>query len=161
MKIEDLINGVCLNKKIYIYLILILLTGIFMMIFSKTEKNISLETSTDITSNNGIYENSSYTYLEQKLSDVLSKIDGVGKVDVFINYGNNKEINNKNNDTKSVLGILKDDSTHKMDNNEVNIKGVFIVDEGGGDTEVVNTLRNVVSNVLGLALHRVNVLKMK
>ena len=156
MNITNLIDNMCIDKKIYLYLLIVLIIGIFLMLTSNNENNISKETNVNINSDND-YSINSYSEFEQKLCNTLSKISGVGEVEIFINY-NTEASDIENNKTKSVFGVT--DSVRKEREYD-NIEGIIIVAQGGDNAEVINLLRNTVSNVLGIALHKVDVLKMR
>ena len=156
MNITKLINDICLGKKIYLYLSALLIIGISLMVTSNNKNIIFKETYTNINNDNTHSANDSYSDFEQKLCNTLSKIDGVGEVEIFINY--NMETTDKNNKAKSVFGVNDISNDEPRYNN---IEGVVIVAQGGGNAEIINLLRNTVSNVLGIALHKVDVLKMR
>ena len=133
-----------------------LIAGIILLTFSsdKSEKTVSVETST-APINTAV--TSSLT-LEEKLRNILMKAEGVGDTEVFVNYCNsqyNSEI--KTNSSKSSITFEKED---KNADYVSEIEGVIIVAEGGGDVKVSSMLRNSVSEILGIPLHKVIVLKM-
>ncbi len=78
--------------------------------------------------------------ISSTLSDILSKIDKVGKVKVFLN--------------------LTYDNLGDTNKNTQKIEGVIIVAQGGGNPEIQSMIKNVISNTFGVPVHKINVLKM-
>ena len=129
-----------------------------------------------------IKETNAYN-LEQELEDILSRIDGAGKVKVLITYSESNQIvamynENRNTsvteETDSEGGIRTIESTDSNkeiildgSNNPVTekivmpkIEGAIIIAEGGGDAIIKSSIIQAVSAVTGLASHKVQVFKM-
>ena len=150
MNLNEFLNKLIINRKIYIILIIFAIVGIVLL---------SFEGETDVV-NNSIVKPSSFVDdnitkqdnpdLEQKLKKILAKVEGVGEVDVFINF---------KKDSVNKLSVFPReeslDSETKLD-----VEGVIVVAQGGGKSEIVSIIRNSVSETFGIPLHKVIVLKM-
>lgn len=126
--------------------------------------------------------------LERRLENILSKIEGAGNVDVLITYKASKEIvvaksikqedtstdetasggderNIKSNILESSYVIMENsdgsDTPLILKESEPEIEGVIIVAEGGGNIIVKNSLISAAEAALGVASHKIEVLKMK
>lgn len=144
----------------------------------ETEHKVLAENIGNSTTN----ETNAYN-LEQELEEVLSKIEGVGKVKVLITYSESSQIvamynENKNisvtEETDSEGGIRTIEATDANkeiildgDNNPITekivmpkIEGAIIIAEGGGDAILKSNIVQAVSAVTGLASHKVQVFKM-
>lgn len=174
------------DKKNYYNLLIILFTGILLLYFSKSfnadkiKENKRLENTNEIT----IADNSYEANLEKRLEQTLSKIEGVGQTDVLITLENGKEIVTKddgykensatteqatNGDKREILSNKEEKTTVKTSGDEPlilkeispKISGVLIVAEGGGNIEIKNNLINATKALLGVEIHKIEVLKMK
>lgn len=144
----------------------------------ETEHKVLAENIENSTTN----ETNAYN-LERELEEVLSKIEGVGKVKVLITYSESSQIvamynENKNisvtEETDSEGGIRTIEATDANkeiildgDNNPITekivmpkIEGAIIIAEGGGDAILKSNIVQAVSAVTGLASHKVQVFKM-
>lgn len=124
--------------------------------------------------------------LEQNLETILSSINGVGRVKVFINYSESSTIEAMYNETK------KESSTEETDNSggvrtiqqtdtqkdiiyseesgakepvtqkivNPTIEGAIITAEGAGDVNTKTNIINAVSAATGLQTHKIQVFKM-
>lgn len=128
-KIKSMIvkdNNASSKKKIenlVVFIIILIITLIIINYIwndnNKDEKNIkSNETSTykQLAQTSEIGSITTKTDLEQKLEDILSKIEGVGKVNVLITYSQSSEIIAMYNET------LKSSSTQEEDSEGRNEK---------------------------------------
>lgn len=123
---------------------------------------------------------------EKRLEDIISKINGVGRVDVLITVEsgveNIYETDNKNSD-ESVENQGQGSQTQRNTDNESShviidsktggqealltkqlepeIKGVIIVCDGGNSAEVKEDIIHSVSTALGLPTNRISVNKMQ
>lgn len=174
------------DKKNYYNLLIILFTGVLILYFSKSFNVPKISQKEQIESVNEIAISSdSYEYnLEKRLEQTLSKIDGVGQVDVLLTLENSKEIVTKdegykensttieeatNGDKREILSNKEEQTTVKISGDEPliikeispKISGVLIVAQGGGNIEVKNNLINATKALLGVEIHKIEVLKMK
>lgn len=136
----------------------------------------------DTVKESNIKETGAYN-LESELESILSKIDGVGKVQVLITYSESSQIvamynENKNisvtEETDSEGGIRTIETTDANkeilldgSNNPVTervimpkIEGAIIIAEGGGNEVLKTNIVKAVAAATGLATHKVQVFKM-
>ena len=126
--------------------------------------------------------------LEARLSDLLSVVQGAGKVEVMITLSYTTEIilaeNISSNETwmqeSDAAGGTRENRTKITENNKVmvqgsggaqqplivkeivpKVEGVIIVAQGGGDILIKEALMNAAKTVLGIEIHKVQVLRMK
>lgn len=126
--------------------------------------------------------------LENRLKEILSKVDGAGRVDVLITYkatsekivakqikqedtstdetatiGDERSI--KSNVMESAYVIIENSDGSQaplvLKEEEPEIEGVIIVAEGGDNVIVKNSLISAVEAALGVKSHKIEVLKMK
>ncbi len=136
------------------------------------------------TSNNSI---TTKTDLEQKLEDILSKIDGVGKVNVLITYSQSSEIvamfnemsktsSTQEEDSEGGIRKINETDTTKeviyTQENGVNvpvtqkvinptIEGAIITAIGANNATTKTNIIQAVEAVTGLATHKIQVFEMK
>lgn len=125
--------------------------------------------------------------LTQNLENILSKIQGVGDVDVFIHYSESSEVvamyneNSKSStteetDTSGGIRKIQETDTQKdiiyEENNGVKtpmtkkvvqpkIEGAIITAKGASDAEVKSSIIQAVEAATGLATHKIQVFKMQ
>jgi stage III sporulation protein AG len=187
------------DKKIYTNLIVLLCMGITFVIVANFYRDISLKSKGDFEKSlkNSDYDDvSEYNSnkddfekdMEKHLSEILSKIDNVGKVSIMITYKTGKElitdkdnsINDKITDEKDTEGGTRvinessiNDKTVMVNEQgggskpvvvkEINpeIKGVIVVAEGAKDSKVKQKLSKAVQTVFDIPAYRVIVLETK
>lgn len=156
------------NKKTFICFIVGLL-GILLIFASETFGNSSKKS--DTTNKEYVsYSNE----MEEKLADIISKVEGAGKTKVFLTIEESEE-----------YVYAQDISTDRKDNNQINddkkyvivdgnggkdglliktvnpkIRGVAIVCEGGDDPVVQQRIYSCVSASLGISTARISISKM-
>ena len=132
-------------------------------------------------------ENLTSNELENKLKNILSKIQGVGEVEVFINYSESSEIipmYNENSQTSTTEETDTSGGTRKIEETdsqkeiifqendgtkeiitqrviEPKIEGAIITAEGAGDVNVKTNIIQAVEATTGLATHKIQVFIMK
>lgn len=129
------------------------------------------------------YEQTEKDNLENKLENILSKIDGVGTVSVLITYSESKSyvpIYNVNssqskieeNDTSGVTKttetineekeVIKDASSNIITEKVVmpKIEGAIIIAKGASDATVKGNIISAVEAVTGIATHKIQVYEM-
>ena len=132
------------------------------------------------------YNNTESISLEEKLEDILSKIEGVGSVKVFINYSESSEtvaMYNENSKTSTTEETDKSGGTRKVEQTdsqkeviyqeqngtktpivqktvEPKIEGAIITAKGAGDINVKTSIIQAVEAVTGLATHKIQVFTM-
>lgn len=156
---------------------------------SKQENSVSNKqlAMTEQKSVSEINNNQSSQNLEEKLETILSKIQGVGEVKVFINYSESSEViamyneNSKISNTEETDksgGIRKIQQTdsqkdiiYKEENGEKipitqkvvqpKIEGAIITAKGANNTSVKTSIIQAVEAVTGLATHKIQVFEMQ
>lgn len=124
--------------------------------------------------------------LEIKLGNILSKIQGVGEVNVFINYAESSEIipmynentktsNTQETDTSGGTRTIQESDAQKEIIYEENdgektpitqkviepkIEGAIITAKGAGNADVKTSIIQAVEAVTGLATHKIQVFEM-
>ena len=141
-----------------------------------TNANNTIETSSESTNE-----------LELKLEEILSKIQGVGEVKVFINYSESSEIipmynentktsNTQETDTSGGTRTIEESDSQKEIIYEENdgektpitqkvvepkIEGAIITAQGAGNADVKSSIIQAVEAVTGLATHKIQVFEME
>jgi stage III sporulation protein AG len=132
------------------------------------------------------YNNTESISLEEKLEDILSKIEGVGSVKVFINYSESSEtvaMYNENSKMSTTEETDKSGGTRKVEQTdsqkeviyqeqngtktpivqktvEPKIEGAIITAKGAGDINVKTSIIQAVEAATGLATHKIQVFTM-
>ena len=176
------------DKKNYYNILFVIFLGIMLLIISgifdsnkKEDKSIDYK---EQSLNTDITEDSYEKQLEKRLEEILSKVQGVGNVDVMIVLESGKEIVTKddnikengttneealNGDKRQITTDKSQSSTVKISGDEPlvlkelspKISGVLIVAQGGGNVEIKNTLIEATNALLGVEMHKIEVLEMK
>ncbi len=202
-KLKGLINpedGNKNNKKkienLVFFVVILIVTIVIINIIWNGDKDNSKDkggqndTSKQLaTSNTSSLQVSSNTTneLEMKLEDILSKIQGVGEVNVFINYSESSEIipmynestqtsNTEETDTSGGTRTIEETDSQKEIIYEENdgqktvitqkvvepqIEGAIITAKGAGNAEVKTSIIQAVEAVTGLATHKIQVFEME
>lgn len=173
-KIENIVIG--------ILILLITVIAINAILLDKDEE----ETVVNEIENNNVNFQASNTDLETRLENILSKIEGVGKVEVLINYSeteqvvamyneNKKETATEEQDESGGTRVIKENDVQKdviyqeKDGEKIpitqktimpKIEGTIITAEGAGSTEVQEKIINAVEAATGLASHKIQVFEM-
>lgn len=148
----------------------------------KENSNLSYKQLAEITENNINSNNQNFNEynLEQSLEDILSKIAGVGKVDVLVTYSETSEVVAMYNETYKYSSTEEEDSNggvRKIEETDTNkeiiknseeapvtqkiimpkVEGVIVTAEGAGSANVKANIIQAVSAVTGVASHRIQV----
>ncbi len=127
-------------------------------------------------------QSTSASDLEVRLSDILSKVEGAGAVEVMVTYksseekilavdsyleqsGSNelgKEVTSK----EEISTVLVEDASRSTEPFVIAekmpaVEGVIIVAEGGDNSIIQQGLHSAVQAVLGVEAHKITILKMK
>ncbi|TCT16917.1 stage III sporulation protein AG [Natranaerovirga pectinivora] len=174
-------------------LIFLLIIGVFLLIVSKpmfddditqpSQENDYIPPTTTVKAYEKTYEEE----MEEKLKAVLSKIDGVGKVDVIITVKSSKELVVNKDNPQTFSQIEEKDGqggerisiersnqeatilTNSRDGVNVpfvvkelepEVNGVVIVAEGGDSPRVKTDLINAAEVLFNIPSHRIKVMKM-
>ena len=180
------------NKKnienLVVFLILLIITVIAInMIWGKEEEQVEEQASYKVlasqTENSNIIEEDEYD-LQAELEDILSKMDGIGKIDVLITYSQTStvvpmysktESSTKTEETDSGGGTRKQESSNVNkevitdgENNAITqtvmfpkVEGAIVIAEGGGNVTIKSNIIQAVSAVTGLATYKVQVFEMQ
>lgn len=131
-------------------------------------------------------QNSNSDSLEEKLEDILSKIEGVGNVKVFINYSESSEtvaMYNENSKTSTTEETDKSGGTRKVEQTDLQkeviyqeqngtktpivqktvepkIEGAIITAKGADNINVKTSIIQAVEAATGLATHKIQVFTM-
>ena len=201
-KLKGLINpedGNKNNKKkienLVFFVIILIVTIVIINIIWNGDKNSSNDkksqndTSKQLASSNTSsleVASDSTNELEIKLEEILSKIQGVGEVKVFINYSESSEIipmynentktsNTQETDTSGGTRTIEESDSQKEIIYEENdgektvitqkviepqIEGAIITAKGAGSAEVKTSIIQAVEAVTGLATHKIQVFEM-
>ena len=156
---------------------------------SSKDKDLQNDTSKQLASSNTHsleVSSNSRNELEIKLEEVLSKIQGVGEVKVFINYSESSEIipmynestqtsNTEETDTEGGTRTIEETDSQKeiiyeeSDGEktvitqkviEPQIEGAIITARGAENAEVKTSIIQAVEAVTGLATHKIQVFEM-
>ena len=151
--------------------------GIIFMILGGPFDN-SLKSSMpkeDLNSEN-ISEEAAYYDTEKKLEEILSTVEGAGKVKVMITYSqgerkvaaqNTKKEESTSGDEERVIEentyFTSDGTDGALVLTEYSpvVSGVVIVSQGGGDINVKSALSKAAQALLDVPAHKVEVLKME
>lgn len=180
------------NKKnienLVIFLILLIITVIAInMIWGKEEEQVEEQASYKVlaskTENSNIIEEDEYD-LQAELEDILSKMDGIGKVDVLITYSQTSTVIPMYSQTESSTITEENDSgggSRKQESSNLNkeividgennaitqtvmfpkVEGAIVIAEGGGNVTIKSNIIQAVSAVTGLATYKVQVFEMQ
>ena len=173
MEIESLGKKIIEITKNYRYVLIILLIGLILMIIPGLgTKKIGSETKSQTVQTSTIIKSD---ILEDKLSAILSKVKGAGKVDVILTIAAGEEIVYQTNDdqsntdsssTKNVNTVTVTDANRNQTGLIKQVKqeiyqGAIIVCDGADDPVVRLSIVEAVSRITGLGANCISVLKMK
>ena len=159
-KTENLFKKMNIFSNKYIYIILLI--GVVFMLFAgghsgKKEEKPAQETS----------------FTEEKdLETIISKIKGVGQVDVMVTYysGTEKALayETQEENSKKDAGeeasinkkaVMSDGAPVVLKNLYPKVKGVVVVAQGAGNIKVKKEIQDAVTTALDVAVHKVCVLE--
>jgi len=181
-------------ENLVVFLILLIITIIAInVIWGDSKKNtkhdydnISYKQLAEIDENiSNNLETNEYT-LEQDLKDILSKISGVGKVDVLVTYSETSQVvamYNEKNTTSTTEESDTNGGTRKIEETDSNkeiifedkdgektpitekvvmpkIEGAIVTAEGANDINVKTNIIQAVSAATGLSTYRIQVFPM-
>ena len=148
------------NKILKFTIIAILLIIFILLTFSNTKNSDE--------SNDGVSQN--YTSeIESKLENILSKIDGVGKVNVAITIDGTSErvIAMKKTSTENSGKITTEETPILVNGKTVTLKelnptivGVLIVAEGAENLAVLKKIQQATTSLLDVNINKIEILSM-
>lgn len=162
MKIKELLTSDKIGKKgIYILLLLGVLLLALGSAAEKTQKNAE-KAPEPVPKEKTDY----FPELEKRLCEILSQIDGAGKVSVMIVGDNSGSVNvekDKNGESSQTVVLNSQGESEALIREESypNVRGVIIVSQGAKNDTVRSEIANAAATVLGVGVHRVGVYKMK
>lgn len=172
-KIQETLSKILKNdsKKVKV-IVAVGLVGIVLIAMSSLftpsnkEKDVSSESSIDYSS----YSKET----EQKLTDIISSISGVGECKVMITfetgsenvYATDSELKNDENssDSKDEYVLYNSSNGEKallIKEKYPTVQGVSVVCDGGDDVEVREKVINTVTSLFNISTNRVSVSKIK
>lgn len=176
------------NKKLVNNLFIILLISIIALIgvsIFTTNKKETVLTPTSNVMQKVVSEDNYNIYLENKLADILEKLNGVGEVNVMITFEDSIESIPASNTTKTIETTKEVDAeggTREVNREDVDIqmvsssnddeivvlkevnptvKGVIVVANGAENGEIKEKLYEAVKTVLGVSGNKVQVYSSK
>lgn len=146
------------------------------------EESSSYKVLADKISNDN-EENNESDELEEKLENILSKMDGVGKVSVMITYSQSSEIVPVENETTKTSSTEESDSdggTRKIEEVDISkeiiysskdeivtktvinpiIQGAIVIADGASDVNIKTNIISAVEAITGLSTYRIQVFEM-
>lgn len=194
-RLKEMLEGKS-KKKLVENAVIIIIIGIIVIIAAETflspGKSISkienTPTGQESTQTAVLSQTAREDLIEQELSAILSKIEGVGRVDVMVTYVSGKENvpaydtkkNESSTDEKDTGGGTRNISQGEYDSSVVYedvqgvgkspvilkelqpvVKGVVVVADGAGSPEVKERILNAVQVLVDIPMHRIQVIQMK
>ena len=169
MDIKNILARILDLIKKYRYAVLVLAIGLVLMSIP------SFDTQTDTTVSDDLEQTVDEPSLEDKLSLILSQVDGAGKVQVILTVEAGEEVvyqtddnqtitadsDAKNTDTVTVTDANRNQNGLIRQVNPAVYQGAIIVCEGAENPTVHLAIVDAVSKITGLGANRISVLKMK
>lgn len=148
----------------YKYVALVLVAGIALMLIPGKDKPQEAPVN--------VQESASQPDIEQRLAQILSQIDGAGKVSVFVSveegelvvYQQNEDINADGSGHYDTVTVTDSDRAQSGLVQQVipaKYQGVIVVCQGAQKASVRLNIIEAVAKVTGLGTDRISVLKMK
>ena len=175
------LHGLNAKKKTQYLAVLLVVAIILAIYFSSLDTGGAKKTDDKAEAGAPAGAISSDTEMEDRLKRVLSKVDGVGDVDVIINYESTAErvpafsedrqvSKSDSQDTSSETTSEKSDIATVQGNgasealivkeNPPEVRGVIVVAQGAEDISVRMNLLNAVTTLLNVSADKVEILKM-
>ena len=175
------LHGLNAKKKTQYLAVLLVVAIILASYFSSLDTGGAKKTDDKAEAGAPAETISSDTEIEDRLKRVLSKVDGVGDVDVIINYESTAErvpafsedrqvSKSDSQDTSSETTSEKSDIATVQGNgasealivkeNQPEVRGVIVVAQGAEDISVRMNLLNAVTTLLNVSADKVEILKM-
>ena len=173
------------------HLLIALLAGVLLLVIAIPTQDKNSTSSVPTTENTSGLTNTTkkddLDVLQGRLVQTLSKVEGVGKVEVMLTQKSSKEkivekdspVTDKNTEEKDSEGGIRstrenvsgEETVYEKDENgnqvpyvvkelEPEIAGVLIVAEGGGDPVTVNNITEAVMSLFDIDAHKIKVMKM-
>ena len=186
-KIKNMMNEKTEKRKIENLVVFLIILIITLIIINKiiegneSEKIMEENSNIELVSSleNDVEIASEYD-LEKRLKEILSKISGVGEVDVLITYSETESISplynedisesistNENGEKTETKSESKEIFTNSQNEAVLQkrfypkIAGAIVIAEGAGNAEVKTNIIYAVEAVTGLLTHKIQVFEMK
>lgn len=186
MKLKDLFDLNKLKKVGPEKWIILVAVGILIVVFAIPTEKEPEEESQPVVQSEEIESNSSYEAdLEQKLAELLSKIEGVGAVNVMITLEESEEIvfqtdsslessvteetdsaggqRTVNSNSYSYTTVLSGDSSsgepYVIKQIYPKVAGVVVIAEGAGSAGIQTQISEAVQALFDIPVHKIKVLK--
>lgn len=179
-KIKEIFKNKKIENLVFFLIISVITLVIINNILKEDKKDIEEEDLDAELASSVVLEND----LEQKISNILSKMEGIGKVSVLITYSESNEVlpmydekNSKSitkeNDSSGEIRTVENEESEKSiitgsDSNPVvkktinpKIEGAVIVAEGASNPNVEANIISAVEAITGLATHKIGVFEYK
>lgn len=173
-------------ENLVFFLVLLVITLISInLIFKDKKKTNNTQTKKELVLENPDVDNSNSveTNIEEQLKNTLSKIKGVGDVEVLITYSESSKITPMYNETSTQSVTEENDSnggTRKIESYDSNkeivsdsnsepitekvtmpkMEGAVIIAKGADNTTVKNNIISAVEAATGLSTHKIQVFEM-
>lgn len=178
------------NIKNLVLILLVTIMSYLSLSYFSNVNNISNNEDSQVTSQSiytleGVENISAYEEKQQQdLKNLLEKMDGVGSVEVKINYGSSEVKvpavdnatkkntteetdteggvrNNTEESNDSAIVMTTSDEPLVLQTNKPNITGIIIVAEGSENSKTKYNIQKAVSSLYDIGMDKVNVLSMK
>lgn len=149
------------DKKNYPVILVIICAILVFLIFGGSEEKISEQTATKPE-----------TEIEERLEKVLEKVEGAGKVSVFVSledYGatdyakdlkeKNKDLQTETEETTVMQGSGSAAAPVVSRTSSPKVKGVIVVAQGAKNEYVKSNLASAVESALAIMPHRIKILE--
>lgn len=170
MDLKLKINKISDSLKKYRYALIILLIGLILMAVPSMDRKEETVSKKDIETTK-----SSVEMLEEKLSALLSKVQGAGDVEVVLTIAAGEEVVYQTNDDSSQSDTSTSQNTNTVtitdaERNQTGLirqvksevyQGAIIVCRGADDPTVRLAIVDAVSRITGLGSNCISILKMK
>lgn len=180
LKISSMNNKKKIENLIFI-VILLIITVISINVIWKEDENKVEKTDKELIYDTNL--NNIEDSLEKKIANILTNINGVGKVEVLITYNETEEIvpvynktdkksiTNETDSTGGTRTIEEKDIQEEVvyQNNQIvtqktispKIEGAIITATGAGNAEVKSNIIQAVEAVTGISTHKIQVFEQK
>lgn len=172
---EKIKNFIKNEKKLFLIVVLgvagVLMIALSEVLPNKNQEKVKEEATTFSYAN---YEKET----EQRLSDIISEIDGAGRVKVMLTlkssekyeFAKNSQTDEKSseensqknkNDEYVILNGTNGDECVTIKSEYPSVQGVVVVCDGGDSQVVKSNITQAVSSAVGISTNNITVLKMK
>ncbi len=158
-KIQKYCDRYAIKLSTVICIFLLVGAGIILCLCSK-EKNVLPKNTVNTKTDNNVRQDenlSCNTQFEKEICDILSEINGVGKVKIMISYSNLYSKNGCSPYLSDRYGAYNNENT----NSGGDVKGAVVVAEGAGDAQVKSDIVYAVSALLDVPVCNIKVYENK